>query len=306
MNITQNTIKEKHHFNTQKKHDSIFLFTILIVPIIQFIIFYIIVNFNSILLAFQKYDGKGFYFIGGENFGKFLSDIVADVSMKERITNTFIQFGISFGICFPLSIIISYGIWRGIPLSGAFKIILFLPQIISSIVFVILFRLIIEDLLPSLIPNSDVMMLLQGDSLFMTVILFSSWIGVAGNMVLYLGAMSSIDNSVVEYGRIDGLNPMGEFLHIVLPAIWPTIVVFTLTQIAAFFTSYGNFYNFYAGSLQDKYQTIGYYFFVIVVGQASEVNYPYASAAGLIFTVVAGGITLLVKYVMEKFGPSEN
>lgn len=306
MNTTQNTSKEKLHFTTQKKHDNIFLLTILVLPIVQFVIFYVLVNINSILLAFQKYDGKAFYFIGGENFLKFLSDIVVDPSMKERVTNTFIQFGFSFGICFPLSIIISYGIWRGIPCSGVFKIILFLPQIISSIVFVILFRLIIEDLLPSFFPDSNVMMLLQGDSLFMTVVLFSSWIGIAGNMVLYLGAMSSIDSSVVEYGRIDGLNPMGEFFHIVLPSIWPTIVVFTLTQISAFFTSYGNFYNFYAGSLQDKYQTIGYYFFVIVVGQASEVNYPYASAAGLIFTVVAGGITLLVKYVMEKFGPSED
>ncbi len=306
MNIARRTDKGKSHFKMQKKHDNLFLLSILILPIIQFIIFYIGVNINSILLAFQKYDGEDFYFVGGENFVKFLTDIVSNPSMSERMRNTFVQFGLSFFVCFPLSILISYGIWRGVPLAGGFKIILFLPQIISRIVFVILFRLILEDLIPHEFPGSDTMTLLQGDNQFITILLFTAWISIAGNMVLYLGAMSSIDSSVVEYGRIDGLNPFGEFIHIVVPAIWPTVVVFTLTQIAAFFTSYGDLYNFNAGSTQDKYQTIGYYFFVIVVGQSSEVNYPYASAAGLIFTVVACAFTLLIKYLMEKFGPSED
>ena len=306
MDVTKKRTKNKGHFATEKRNNTIFLFLILALPILQFIIFYIVVNFNSILLAFQEFDGKDFVFTaGGKNFKNFITDVFTDETMGVRVVNTCIQFGLSFLIGFPLSILISYGIWRGIPGAGAFEVILYLPKIISHIVFVILFRVIIEDLLPSLFPDSNIITLLQGDSSFITVVLFALWLSLSGNMVLYLGAMSSINTSVVEYGRLDGLTPIGEFFHVVIPAIWPTIVVFTLTQIGAFFTNYGEFFNMYGGKLQDQYQTLGYYFFVTVIGNASEVNYPYASAAGLCFTAVACGVTLGIKYLMEHFGPSE-
>lgn len=305
MNVAMKNTNHKDNFSDRKRKDSIFLFTILILPILQFIVFYIIVNFNSILLAFQKYDGKDFVLFGTGNFSKFISDVFKDPTMGIRISNTFVQFGLSFLIVFPLSILISYGLWRNIPCSGLFQVVLYLPKIISHMVFIILFRVIVEDLLPSMIPNSDIITLLQGDSSFMTVLLFSVWLSLSGHMVLYLGAMSSINASVIEYGRLDGLNPIGEFLHIVVPAIWPTIVVFTLTQFGAFFTNYGEFYNMYGAKLQDQYQTIGYYFFVMILKNSSEVNYPYAAAGGLCFTVVACGVTFLTKYLMEHFGPSE-
>jgi len=37
---------------------------------------------------------------------------------------------------------------------------------------------------------------------------------------------------------------------------------------------------------------------------ASFAQYPYASAAGILFTLVAAPITLIVKNVLEKYGPS--
>ena len=51
-----------------------------------------------------------------------------------------------------------------------------------------------------------------------------------------------------------------------------------------------------------------YIFFVKVLKSeaASYAQYPYASAAGLLFTVVATPLTLLIKWLLEKFGPRED
>ena len=54
------------HALTKRKIDKKLIFYIVCfaLPVVQFLIFYVGVNFQSILLAFQKYDGKtaSFYF----------------------------------------------------------------------------------------------------------------------------------------------------------------------------------------------------------------------------------------------------
>ena len=56
-----------------KTSANIFFYTMVALPILQFIIFYIVVNFNSILLAFKQYEvvpGKG-YVTNWIDFGNF-------------------------------------------------------------------------------------------------------------------------------------------------------------------------------------------------------------------------------------------
>ena len=55
---------------TAKRREMLFYILMIALPVLQFCIFYIGVNFNSILLAFQTYDREGntFRFAGFENF----------------------------------------------------------------------------------------------------------------------------------------------------------------------------------------------------------------------------------------------
>ena len=41
-----------------KKSGRLFYITMIALPLVQFLIFYVIVNFNSILMAFQNYDNS--------------------------------------------------------------------------------------------------------------------------------------------------------------------------------------------------------------------------------------------------------
>ena len=106
-------------------------------------------------------------------------------------------------------------------------------------------------------------------------------------MVLYLGAMANVDKSVMEYGNIDGLGSLGKLWHIVLPAIWPTVIVFIMSGIAEFFTSQGSLFSFFGdadGSLETTSYTLGYWIFVKVYQQGSVTNFaglPQAAAAGV-------------------------
>lgn len=287
----------------------LFITAICIVPITQFMIFYFCVNFNSILLAFKTYDGGNLYLNAGfSNFAKFFSDIVKDESMIFAIKNSAVQYAASVLISMPISLFVSYLIWKGIPLSGAFKVILMLPSMISGTVFAIIARYFLEVGVPNLLNNPEMNSLIySANTTFQTILLYDMWLGFAGNLVLYLGAMSNISVDVVEYGKIDGMNSFHEFIHVVIPGIWPTITMFLVAGVAGFFTNYGSRYTFFEQPWQSPVQgyTLGFYFFTMVANEGVP-KYPYAAAGGLMFTAVAVPVTLFAKWALEKFGPRED
>ena len=71
-----------------KQRDGLFIFLVLLLPMLQFLVFYVIVNFNSIILAFQTYEKGDFVFNGIQNFKDVFKDIASDESMRFRFLNS--------------------------------------------------------------------------------------------------------------------------------------------------------------------------------------------------------------------------
>lgn len=303
--------KPKKHKNLSR---NIFLFCVLVVPISNFIIYYVIVNFNSILMAFQKFDLKTGKYVfltskdGGffANFQAFINDLKGNYVMSYATRNSFMLYFIGLFISMPIHIFTSFFIYKKIPGSGFFKVMLYLPQILSGIVMTIIFRYFADQAIPEIIkqmgypkPN-----LFSPTNAFRTIIIYNLWFGMGGGLIIYTGAMSRIPDEIVEYGMLEGLTMSKEFFYVTLPLIFPTLSVYYITGISGLFTNQGNIYTFYGENAEADLYTFGYYLFVQVIGNnATLAKYPYASAAGLFFTFIAAPLTLLVKYLLEKYGP---
>ena len=64
-------------------------------------------------------------------------------------------------------------------------------------------------------------------------------------------------------------------------------------------------FSIYGADAEQYTYTLGYFFFIQVIGEKSSLaEYPFASAAGIIFTLIATPLTLGAKYLLERFGPS--
>ena len=117
--LVSNCVNRKKKSGTKK--DAVFYFSLLIFPILQFIIFYIIVNINSILLCFQEYDlinggTSGFRFLSGDNFfdnfkAVFQLQKVRGVEVGVLFKNSLIIWAASIFVGTVLAIIFSYYIW---------------------------------------------------------------------------------------------------------------------------------------------------------------------------------------------------
>ena len=87
---------------------TVFIIVMLIVPIISFLFFYVYINFNSILLAFQVplYDGLGGFKIGLQNFETVIKQFT---NTDDKFFSYFISVKIRLSIClYLLSFVILY------------------------------------------------------------------------------------------------------------------------------------------------------------------------------------------------------
>ncbi len=307
--------KKIKSLSSKNKSQTIFLITLLAFPLIQFAVFYFGVNFNSILLAFQKYENGSYIFAGFENFSKVFDNIFVNASLVTAIKNSTIQFLLGLIIGMPIQIMVAYAVYKKVPFSGFLKIMLFLPQMISAMVFVNCAEYLLKYGLPQIFPSLTNVNLLDTStqSSFTTVLIFGFWMTFAGGLVVYLGAMSSIPQEIMEYGELERLSSIKELWYIVVPMIFPTITTYVVVAFAGFFTNQGFFFSFFggdAGAESTYYDTLGYVFFVKVAGdgkgtQSTLQYYPYAAASGLLFTILCTPLTVGVKTLLEKFGPKE-
>ena len=125
----------------------IFYSIMLIWPVIQVSIFYFAVNFNAITLAFQKMtpikNGVGYDITFDTSFATFKTAwnmlIIGQIG---RIGNGVKFYAIDFPISLALALSFSFYIYKKYPGAGLFKTMLFMPTIISGLVFCILFKYI--------------------------------------------------------------------------------------------------------------------------------------------------------------------
>lgn len=304
--------------------ESIFVWALLAYPLLQFCICYVGVNLNSILLSFKQYvlyeteTGDIAYkwqllpindFF--KNFKDFVYDMTNDITMGTIVSNSFVAYLVSTCIGLPLNLMFAYVIFKKVPASGFFQVMLYLPQMVSNVVISMMFSKFVGESLPNIMKYTfgvemEANLMTAGDTIFGMNLFYAIWAGFGSQLILYAGAMSRIPVSLIEFGELEGITLLKEFWYVVIPMIYSTITVFLVTGIAGIFTNQLALYNFYGGGASFHAQTIGYHFYVMVLGEGSStiMDYPYASAAGLLFTLIVAPITLVGRHFLEKYGPT--
>lgn len=293
----------------RSRKKKIFYYSMMAWPVLQFLVFWVGVNVNSIFLAFQEfnYDTGSYIWVGFAPFGEAWRAMTEEGMLLITIKNSLVAYvvGLLFGI--GLGLLFSYYIYKKYPGSGVFKFMLFLPSIISSVVLIIMFKFFVENAIPYVVmkmtgERPETGLISNSDTAFGTVLFYSVWVGFGANLLMYVGAMTGISESVVEAAKVDGITPIREFFQITLPLIYPTVQTFVVVGIAGLFTNQLGLYSFYGTAAPTNTYTFGYYLFRLTA-KATQTDYPYLSATGLMMTCIAVPLTLGCRKLMTVFGP---
>ena len=300
-------LKTKGGLSAKKRNQLIFYIAIIALPILQTLVFYVYVNFNSFLLAFQEYDvaARGYKFVGFATIEKVFTlehSVFRNFDFWLVIKNTAINWGVGFIFTIIPSVFFAYYVYKNHVGSGAFKVILYMPHIIPHLVFIIIYKYYMNDFLSTLgiVPIGFWTKNVEWERFYY---LFCSWMfGFGTGVLVYSGAMASISDSVIESAQLDGITPAKELVYIVLPMIWGTFVTMLVSSLVSFFTNDGNGSAFKGAQFNPQLQTIGYFMYSGTVNGGMGA-YPVLSAFGLLVTAIAVPVTMLTRHLLTKYGP---
>ena len=311
----------KKYFASRSGKRAVFYVLICALPVLQFCIFTFYINFNSIVMAFETYsyrtdgvDGIIREFAGFANFKRAWEFFTASGNM---IRNSALLFASNLFITIPLALIFSFYLCKKCTLSGFFKVILYMPNIVSPMIFALLFKNVMNYALPSVFKGMpELIVALPGELVNKTygaILFFNVWVSFGVNVLMFTGAMSGINSSVVEAAQIDGANLVQEFWHIYVPMIFSTVSAFIVLGMTGIFTNQMNLYTFYQYNTPAQLETMGYYLYkaasradyINVEGLKGYLNYPQLAALGLILTMFVAPVTFFTRKMFDKYGPSE-
>ena len=267
---------------------------------ILLILFYPLINvfFHS----FTKWTIKETVFIGLENY-KYL---ISGGQLLELLKNNFIVL-LAIPIQIFISLIISYLLYTEIWGWRLFRILFYLPAILSVVVIGFLFRMFfalngpLNDFFRTL--NLDFLIVdwfSSGATSFVIVIIALIWSQYGMAVLIFLSGMSAIEPSILESAKIDGANWWRRFTSIVLPMIIGTIEFYLVILVIGFFTAvFGFIYSITFGGPGYSTTTIEYMIYI----KAFKANLlGQSSALSVILFLFVLVITILILRVFRKFG----
>ena len=297
--------------NKRSRKQFVFYCVMIALPVLQVLIFYFGVNINSILLSFKNYDRdtNAYVWTGFEHFAKTIKAMFTEPTWAVAFKNSLIVWLVSTVVSMTLALFFSYYIYKKGHFKNFFRVMLFLPSIVSSIVMVILFRNLVDNFIPALVVKfggEEMLGLLANhDTTMLVLITYGILMGFGTNVLLLSGAMSSISTSITEAAQIDGANRWREFWHIVFPQIFPTFLTIFIISIANLFSNQLNLFSFYGSYAEPQFSTIGYILYKRTLS-ATYAEYSDLAAIGIILTLIIVPITLGVRKFLEKVGPSND
>lgn len=318
MQRTSNKHSGKMYSGLEKKRFP-YIYLCILLPLVQFIIFWGYVNIDSILLAFQN--RKGEFVL--DNFRKVFKafsgtdDYGFNVGTALRHSVTVWLF--SEILVYPISVLSTYVLFKRVWGHYVFRTIFTLPGVIGAVIWVSVMRYMIDwdgpvvtlltkigiDLPSSVLHDG---LLGEADGTAFPTLVALNLIGVVGGSVVLTGAFSRIPTQLFESARIDGCGFWREFFNIALPCVGGTIATTQTFSLCSFFVADCNVYLYVRGAERPDVATMGFYFYYLQEQVASaglgKAAYNYPAALGVTVSVMSIPIVYGGRWLLDKFLPA--
>ncbi len=284
---------------------------LMLLPAVVYVITFSYIPMGGIIVAFKRFSfTKGFLgspWCGLENFRfLFISDKLWPLMRNTLLYNiAFITVGIILEVGFAIIVNELGSKW----FKKVFQSFMFLPFFISWVVVLAIVDAIfgydsgiINNLLQSLGMERFNVYVNAAPWPFLLVF-FKAWKQTGYGSIVYLAAITGMDQEIVDAAEIDGANIWQRIRYITIPSLKPTIIIMTLLAVG----------NIFRGDFGMFYQLIGNNSVLLEVGDildlyiyramVSSSNLGMASAAGFYQSILCFFTILAANWMVRKYDP---
>ncbi|HIS85183.1 MAG TPA: sugar ABC transporter permease [Candidatus Faecivicinus avistercoris] len=127
------------------------------------------------------------------------------------------------------------------------------------------------------------------------------WKEAGWSSIIYLAAISGVDQQLYEVAEIDGASRLQRVLHITLPSIFPTIAVMLILQMGGIMGGhFDQIYNLQNDIIASSAETLNLYIYRITFQRTP--NYGFSTAVSLFCSVINMALLLSTNKIAERFG----
>lgn len=213
---------------------------VMIIPVLVYLALFCYKPMYGLIIAFKDYKiTRG---IQGSSWAnpwyKWFVNFVTDPYFPRVIKNTFLLSGLTIIFSFPAPILLALLIneVRNRTFKKTVQTITYMPYFISMVVLCAMVKIFcMQDGLFGQIAGyfgGTAENYLVNPSYFRIIYVVSDiWQKIGWDSIIYLAALSAIDQEQYEAARVDGANRFKQMLHITLPGLLPTIMILFILRM---------------------------------------------------------------------------
>jgi putative aldouronate transport system permease protein len=282
---------------------------LLILPVIAFFILFAYKPLYGLIIAFKDYRPNlgfsGSRWVGFKHFAAFFNDVYFFRLLRNTLSISLLT--IVFGFPAPILLALLINEIKNNTFKKTVQTITYMPYFVSLIV--------VSSLLRTYTASSGIFSqvavffggggknyLMYPQYFYPIYVLSEIWQGIGWNSIIYLAALSAIDQEQYEAARIDGAGRLRRIFAITLPNLLPTIIVLFILRMGGIlnvgFEKIILLYNEGIYSVADVISTFVYRRGII------NAAFSYATAVGLFNSVVNVFFLVAANAVSRKFTES--
>lgn len=216
------------------------LYLMVLVPIVYYIVF-CYKPMYGLVIAFQKYNlfkgVAGSKWVGWDNFEFVFSMRDFPIALGNTLILNFLD--LLFGFPVPIVLAIMLNEMRMVRVKKIFQTVLYLPHFLSWVIIggmvLVIFApttgIINATLLKLGWINKNIPFLTEGGWWRFTYVIVGIWQSMGWGTIMYLAAITNLNQDLFEAARIDGANKLQQIWHVTLPGIRSTIIVLLIMNI---------------------------------------------------------------------------
>lgn len=261
------------------------------------------------LMAFQNYKpGKGIFeqkWVGLDHFAALFADDKFYLVLRNTLAMSFM--GLIVGFTIPILFAVLLNELRGSVFKRTVQTISYLPHFVSWVVVAgIVTKMLSTDggavnqLLMWLgLIDQPIQFMAQGNLFWYIVTGSDIWKEMGWSAIIYLAAISGIDQEQFEAAKVDGASRLRQIWHITLPSIAPTIAILMIMSIGHLI-SIGFEKQFLLGNplVVDYSQVLDLYALNYGLGMG---RFSFGTAIGMFNSIVSIILLLLANGAFKKF-----
>lgn len=278
-----------------KKNRRRWLLTLLALPFVIHIIAIRYVPLAGWALAFFNYKpGKALNklpFVGWKYF-----ELIG--FYKEDVINAVINTGVLSGLgilfsWFPMFMAILINEIKGNYRKKMVQTLITIPNFVSwVIVYALCFVIFSTEGLYNQVFNTTNTFLTNKNTIWFFMQGVTIWKTAGWNSIIYLAAITGIDETLYEAAMVDGANRFQCIMHITVPSLMSTFIVVLLLQIGSFMnTGYDQYYAFSNIMVQSKLEVLDLYTYRIGM---KTMDYSFATAISILQSIVSVSLLMIV------------